>query len=114
MLRHAVVFIADGGAADAYGANNGHDPLAAVSGRSTVDSTSASTTRSSTSGGANGESSSVHPARPGSARRCAGGSGDLVGGQTSSWGSPARRAPAGGAAQAALLVAQAVPQDCAV
>ena len=61
--RHAVVFVPDGGAADAYGASNGHDPLAAVSGRSTVDSTSASTIRSSTSGGANGESCSVHPAR---------------------------------------------------
>ena len=52
--RHDVVFVPNGGAADNYGASNGHDPLAAVSGRSTVDSTSASTTRSSTSGGANG------------------------------------------------------------
>jgi hypothetical protein len=35
-------------------------------------------------------------------------------GRTSSWGSLARRAPAGAVAQAALLAAQAVPRHCAV
>ena len=88
-------------------------PLAAVSGRSTVDSTTASTTAAAPAVAAVVGVPAC--ARLGSARRCAGGSGDWRGvGRTSSWGSLARRAPAGAVAQAVLLAAQAVPRHCAV
>ena len=106
--------VPDGGAADAYGASNGRDLWRRRA--AAAPSTAPAPAPPAAAPAAAAALEVPACTRPGSARLCAFGSGDMVGDASAGppRGPARRRAPAGVAAQAALLAAQALPQDCAV
>jgi len=105
--------VSDGGAANAYGSSNGRDLWRRAAAAPSAASAPAPPAAAQAEVAALGVAAC---AQPGSARLCAFGSGGLVGDASAGppRGPARRRAPAGVAAQAALLVTQALPQDYAV